>query len=137
MPRLACVERLFMKISFEIINVSQLANESVDFKMLIFKFDLGSSLDLNNARDLGIFFETLIRGGVLKILVNMRGIEYIDSAGIAVLINSAKQMKTVNGSIVLANVPNDIKALFKTINLQKFMKIFNLEAEAVDFFRYV
>ena len=126
-----------MKIIFEMIDIAQVQNDNADYNTLIFKIELGKTIDLDNTKHIRVFFDTLINGGARKILIDMKAMEYIDSAGIGILINTAKLIRSKGGDIVLTSVSSEIKNIFNIINLQDFIKIFNLEVEAVEFFRYL
>lgn len=125
-----------MKLICEVIDVSQLQNEVIDYGVLIFRLELGKAVDLENVKHLRVFLNTLIEGGLRKIIVDMKSLEYIDSAGIGTLINTTKMIRGKGGDVVLTNVSSDIRNIFNIINLQDFIKVFNLEIEAVDYFRY-
>ena len=126
-----------MVINFEIIKISTRSGEAIDYSTLIFRVDLGKKVDLENSNDLWIFFKTLTDGGAKKIMVDMKNLEYIDSSGIGVIINTAKLLRPKKGDIVLVNISQSVRDIFKVINLQEFIKTFNLEAEALNFFRYI
>ena len=126
-----------MNINVEIIRFAPRQQDSVDYQTTLFKIDLNRKLDLETANDYWIFFKTMIDGGGLKIIVDMKNLDYIDSSGIGILINSAKLLRKSRGDIVLINVSAGIKDILKIVNLQDFIKIFNLEAEALNFFRYL
>ncbi|MCX7678630.1 MAG: STAS domain-containing protein [Spirochaetes bacterium] len=126
-----------MEITFEIIKISPRATETIDYNLLIIKTDLKKKVDIENANDLWIFLKTMAEGGAKKFIIDMKNLEYIDSSGIGVIINSAKLVRPKKGDVVLINVSQSIKDIFKVINLQEFIKIFNLEAEAINFFRYL
>jgi anti-anti-sigma factor len=126
-----------MVINFEIIKISTRTGEAIDYSTLIFRVDLGKKVDIENSNDLWIFFKTLTDGGAKKIMVDMKNLEYIDSSGIGVIINTAKLLRPKKGDIVLVNISQSVKDIFKVINLKEFIKTFNLEAEALNFFRYI
>jgi len=126
-----------MRINFEVIRISPIQSEHVDYKTLIFKLDVGEKINIDNSKDLSVFLKTIIDGGVLKVIIDLKELEYIDSSGIGVLINSTKLIRTNSGDIVLSSVPPEIKNIFRTINLQNFIKLYNFEAEAINSFRFV
>jgi len=126
-----------MSIQFEIIKVSSRSTESVDYSTVIFRVDMGKKVDIENSNDLWIFFKTLADGGAKKFIVDMKNLEYIDSSGIGVIINTAKLIRPKKGDVAIINVSQSIRDIFKVINLQEFIKVFNLEAEALNYFRYV
>lgn len=126
-----------MEIVFEIIKISPRTTEAIDYSHVIFKIDLKKKVDIENANDLWIFLKTMAEGGGRKFMIDMKNLEYIDSSGIGVIINTAKLVRPKKGDVALINVSQAIKDIFKVINLQEFIKIFNLEAEAMNFFRYL
>ena len=126
-----------MKCALEIIKISPIQNDSVNYDILIYKLKLKGSIDLENSNDIWAIFLTFIKGGVKKILVDLSGIDFIDSAGIGVFINIAKILRSKNGDVIFTNVSPEMKKVFKVVNLQDFIKVFNLEGEAMNFFRYI
>ena len=126
-----------MSITFEIEKVSPIVNEDIDYDTLIFKIMSPKKVNIDNGKDLWIFFKTVIEGGVKKIIINLNDLDFIDSSGIGILINTAKLIRTKNGEFVMCNASADIKNVFKIINLQNFIKVYNSEHEAVDSFRYL
>jgi anti-anti-sigma factor len=92
---------------------------------------------MDKSRDFYIFFHTIIQGGGRKIIVDMKDLEYIDSSGIGILINTAKLLRSKGGDIALLNVDDEINKILKVINFERFIKMFNEYHEAVNFFRYV
>jgi anti-sigma B factor antagonist len=126
-----------MDINIDIIKISPVSTDRIDYTTLIFKAEMPDKVDIDNAKDMWVYFSTLIAGGALKIYTDMKKLSYIDSAGIGVLINTAKMIRLKKGDIVLANVTDDIRDIFKVINLENFIKIYNSEVEAINSFRYV
>jgi anti-sigma B factor antagonist len=126
-----------MNITFEIIKISPVSTEKIDYTTIVFKTTLPQKIDIDNSKDLWIYFKTLITGGAKKIFVDLKKVEYIDSSGIGVFINSAKLIRKQNGDIVLANVSEEVRNIFRVINLDEFIKIYNSEVEAINSFRYV
>lgn len=124
-------------IAFEIIKISPITNESINYDTLIYKIIISKKLELENSSELWIFLKTIIDGGAKKILINMKDIEYIDSAGIGILINTAKLIRKKNGDILLSNVSAEIKNIFKVVSLQDFINLFPTEVEAINHFRYL
>jgi anti-sigma B factor antagonist len=126
-----------MNITFEIIKISPVSTEKIDYTTIVFKTTLPQKIDIDNSKDLWIYFKTLITGGAKKIFVDLKKVEYIDSSGIGVFINSAKLIRKQNGDIVLANVSEEVRNIFRVINLDEFIKIYNSEVEAINSLRYV
>ena len=126
-----------MIITFEIIKISPVSTEKIDYTTIIFKTTPPQKIDIDNSKELWIYFKTLISGGARKIFIDLKNVQYIDSSGIGVFINSAKLIRKQNGDIVLANVSEEVRNIFRVINLDEFIKIYNSEVEAINSFRYV
>ena len=91
-----------------------------------------------DAETVKILSETLAAikdAGRYKIVLNMRDVTYISSAGLGELIetqNACKQLK--RGELVLAEVPQRIKEALDLAGLTQLFKIFNDETEAAGSF---
>ncbi len=126
-----------MNIQFDVIKVSQVSGEKIDYTTLIFKVILPQKVDIDNSKDLWIYLKTLVAGGTQKVFIDLQKVDYIDSSGIGVLINTAKLIRKQKGDIVMANVSDDIKSIFKVIKLEEFITIYNSEVEAIKSFSYI
>jgi anti-sigma B factor antagonist len=126
-----------MDLIFDIIKLSPMNTERLNYNTLVFRIELPRKVDVDNAKDLWIYFSTLIAGGALKIYLDLKKLEYIDSSGIGVIINTAKMIRKNNGDIALGNLSDEIRDIFKVISLENFIKIYNSEVEAIRSFRYV
>ncbi len=126
-----------MKNYLELIPLSPTPGDAVNYNLLLFRLKVPASLDLKSSTESLVIMKALIAGGAKKILMDMTGLETVDSAGIGTLISAAKSMKTAKGEVVFSGVSQSIKNVFRMVNLQGFIKIFNLEAEAVNYFRYL
>jgi anti-sigma B factor antagonist len=126
-----------MNIEFDVIKVSHVSADKIDYTTLIFKVTLPQKVDIDNSKDLWIYLKTLVTGGAQKIFIDLQKVNYIDSSGIGILINTAKLLRKQKGDIVMANVSDDIKSIFKVIKLEDFISIYNSEVEAVKSFSYI
>ncbi|MFC1668793.1 STAS domain-containing protein [Spirochaetota bacterium] len=122
-----------MKIAFDTICEATVKSDIFDYSKIIFKALLYDEINIDNSHNLSLFMDILISGGAKKILVDMENLEYISSSGIGILINTAKQLNDNSGTLVIMNVPHEIKHVLKIINLQNFIKIFDKENEALEF----
>jgi anti-anti-sigma factor len=85
--------------------------------------------------DFKIYLRDWDRSYPLQVIVVLRDLEYIDSAGLAALIGAWKRIKELGGELVVAELNPALKALFEVSSLEKFFRIFsNLEA-AQEYFR--
>lgn len=126
-----------MNIRFDIIKISPVATEKIDYSTIVFKVTLPVKVDIDNSKDLWIYLRTLVAGGAQKIFIDLSEVAYIDSSGIGVLINTAKLIRKQKGDIVMANISDEIRNIFKVIKLEEFITSYNSEVEALKSFRYV
>jgi anti-sigma B factor antagonist len=126
-----------MRYNVQILNFAKLVTDKIDYRSLAFKVEVAKVADLNSAKSLRILLETLIGGGALKIVIDLKSLEQIDSSAIGVIINATKLIRHGKGDVVLMNVSPDIDAIFKVVSLHRFIKIFSLESDVVDYFRVV
>jgi anti-anti-sigma factor len=126
-----------MKFELEIIKMSQIANEKCDYSTIVYRINLPKKLDMDNSNDLWIFSKALITGGARKIYIDLKQLEHIDSTCIGVFINSAKLLRKQGGDIILSGASPMVKDVFKVINLENFIKIYNTDIEALNSLRYL
>lgn len=135
--RMIMRSRYEMKMIIDVIKISQVSTDRIDYTTIIFKAELPQKVDVETSKDLWFFLSTLVTGGALKIYLDFIKVDYIDSSGIGVLINAAKLIRLKKGDIVIANISDDVRNIFKVINLEKFISVYNSEVEAINSFRYV
>lgn len=70
-----------------------------------------------------------------KIVLNMKDVTYISSAGLSELIDTQNTCKQLNrGELVLAEVPARVRDVLNLAGLSALFKIFDTEVEAVGNF---
>ncbi|TFH43532.1 MAG: anti-sigma factor antagonist [Chrysiogenales bacterium] len=112
-------------------------DDVVNYDEIVLKVRAADVMDMDNSDALWTFLKTMILGGIKKVMVDMEGLDFIDSSGIGVLIESAKLLRQGQGDIALLNVPERIQTIFQTIKLNRFIKIFASEEDGLSFFRLV
>jgi anti-anti-sigma factor len=72
-------------------------------------------------------------GGDEKILIlNLNELEYISSAGLRVILATAKKLKAKQGDIFLAELQGAAKEVFELSGFHSIFKIFDTEKEALN-----
>ena len=56
-------------------------------------------------------------------VLDFQDVTFMDSSGIAVVINALRQMNKIEGKLVLASIQNQPKKVFRTSGLDKFVEI--------------
>jgi anti-sigma B factor antagonist len=92
-------------------------------------------IDSSTVENLAQALASIKKAGRYKIVMNVRDVTFISSAGLGELIDTQKTCKHLNrGELVLAEVPSQMKEALDLAGLTPLFKIFDSEAEAVGSF---
>ncbi|HNV46304.1 MAG TPA: STAS domain-containing protein [Spirochaetota bacterium] len=119
--------------TFSVITLGSARNDAIDYRALVFRVGPGAVLDADTAPSVWVLVKTLIEGGARKFVVNMNGLEFIDSYGIGIFVNAAKTVRGRGGDLALAEVPPSIARILEPINVARFIQIFAAEQDALDY----
>jgi anti-sigma B factor antagonist len=78
--------------------------------------------------------ETMIQQGHIKILVNLAGVTYLDSAGLGELLISFNLARRAGGSLKLVNATTRISDLLAAAKLQGILENYSSEESAIGSF---
>ncbi len=91
--------------------------------------EVAGEINLSTSQALKKSFEKL---PVKKIVVDLVGVSYIDSSGLATLVELLKKTKSQGGSMGLAGMSEKVKSLFEITKLDKLFQIYPGQKEAVN-----
>jgi anti-sigma B factor antagonist len=91
-------------------------------------------IDINSSPEIKKAFSRLIAKKEPRIVINFAKVTYVDSSGLATLVEILKNMRSYGGKLRLANLSPKIKSLFEITKLEKLFEIFADEEEAVSTF---
>ncbi len=91
-------------------------------------------IDINTSPDVKKPFDKLISSKTPKIIVNLSKVTYVDSSGLATLVEILKNMRSYGGKLKLSNMSSKIKSLFEITKLEKLFDIVADEEEAISTF---
>jgi anti-sigma B factor antagonist len=77
---------------------------------------------------------SLLEKGNKRILLNLRGLAYIDSAGIGELVRTHTTLQKQGGQLKMANLNEKVQELLKATSLHKVFDVHEDEASAVQSF---
>ena len=80
--------------------------------------------------------DDLIRKGQVKIVVNLAGVTYIDSAGVGMMVAELKMVHQKGGAMKLAHLTSRSHHLLGMLKLKLVFEIFEDEASAVRSFAW-
>lgn len=91
-------------------------------------------VDINTSPDIKKSFDKLISSKTPKIVINLSKVTYVDSSGLATLVEILKNMRAYGGRLRLTNMSGKIKSLFEITKLEKLFEIIADEDEAISTF---
>jgi anti-anti-sigma factor len=65
----------------------------------------------------------VVKGGAKDLVIDLKGVEMIDSVGIGVIIATHNSMSSSGGTLRLTNLSQDIYGLFKTMRLDEHFDV--------------
>jgi anti-sigma B factor antagonist len=92
------------------------------------------NLDTNTAPDAQQHLDGLQDDGVQKILVNFGDLDYISSAGLRVLLVTAKRLGASGGSLRICGLNETVSEVFEISGFGVILSVFGNEAEALEGF---
>src|SRR3989338_9920907 len=91
-------------------------------------------IDINTSPQVKKMFEKVMKDKSAKVLINLERVEYIDSSGLATLVELLKNIKNYGGRLKISNLSNKVRSLFEITKLEKLFDIADSEDEALKNF---
>lgn len=101
-----------------------------DDQQKLWQLDLSGEIDIYNAEDLKQDLHALIEEQKGDVVIDCKGLQYIDSTGLGVLVSALKVVKDYNGTVKLTSLKSHIAKIFKLTGLTKIMEIEEYKDEA-------
>jgi anti-anti-sigma factor len=84
------------------VRLADLSIESID-RIIVARLE--GEIDLSNAADLGATIATRVPNDALRVVIDLTGVDYVDSAGIHVLFNLRNRLRTRGQELSLVVPP--------------------------------
>jgi anti-sigma B factor antagonist len=81
------------------------------------------TLDINSAPALGEEIDKIVATRPTKVVVDLSGLDLIDSSGVAALVKLYKSVRNLGGQVIMAGARDQPLAIFKLLRMDK---VFNL-----------
>jgi anti-sigma B factor antagonist len=91
-------------------------------------------IDVNTSPEVKASFDGLVKAKKEKVVVNLKGVNYVDSSGLATLVEVFKNMRAYDGKLKLTNLSSKVMGLFEITKLNNLFDIFTEEADAINSF---
>ena len=101
-----------------------------EIRVLIFE----GNLDTNTSPDAESTINGLIEDGVQKILVNFDNLNFISSAGLRVLLATAKKLKGTGGDLRICGLNSTVQEVFDISGFGSILNVAKSEADALSSF---
>ncbi|UCC25862.1 MAG: STAS domain-containing protein [Gemmatimonadales bacterium] len=92
------------------------------------------NLDTNTAPEAQEALDDLIGAGTVKVLVDFSDLDYISSAGLRVLLATAKKLRGGGGNLRLCGLNETVAEVFEISGFSTIFAVFPSEAEALEGF---
>mgnify|MGYP000436373007 CR=1 FL=1 len=97
--------------------------------------ELYGYLDASSAPQLDKKLNEVLNQGKIKLIINMKGLNLISSAGWSIFVEMTLQFKKKGGDIRLAEMRNDAKNIFNIMGLDAVIKSFESIEKALESFK--
>jgi len=91
-------------------------------------------IDINTSPDMKKFFDEGIGKDKSKVVIDLKDVGYVDSSGLATLVEILKSMRAYGGALKLSGLSSKVKGLFEITKLDKLFDIKDGEEAAVESF---
>jgi anti-sigma B factor antagonist len=92
------------------------------------------NLDTNTAPQAQTQIDELIDGGSSKILINFDNLNYISSAGLRVLLATAKKLKATSGDLKICGLNKTVQEVFDISGFSSILSVVATEEDALAAF---
>jgi anti-sigma B factor antagonist len=114
---------------------------TVDLKLSVDQATLGATviavsgeIDVYTAPKLREKLSSLIEGGTYRLILDLEGVEFLDSTGLGALIGGLKGVRAHDGSIDIVCTQSRILRIFKITRLDKVFDIYDTISDALRAF---
>jgi anti-sigma B factor antagonist len=84
---------------------------------------IAGTLDVNTAPELAVAIDKLVEQKRPKVVVDLAGLELIDSSGVAALVALYKRIRAQGGQVQVTNARDQPLAIFKLLRMDKVFQL--------------
>ena len=97
---------------------------------LIFRVE--GDIDINSSPEVKKAFDQAVSAKKDKVVVNLKDVGYVDSSGLATMVEILKNLRSYGGTLKLTNLSSKVRGLFEITKLDKLFDILAEEDEALS-----
>src|SRR5258707_7953389 len=95
---------------------------------------IAGHLDSNTSPEAQKALDGILAGGGKKVVVDFTALDYISSAGLRVLLGTAKRLSGAGGALHLFGLNQTVREVFQISGLATILSVFAAEANALNRF---
>ena len=96
---------------------------------------VGGEIDADTSPRLRELFDKLLGEGEQSYVIDMAGVEFMDSSGLAAFVRLFKRVRIGKGDVRLCGLRPEVLKIFELTRLNRVFDIFETRDEAVESFR--
>ena len=97
--------------------------------------DVNTDLGRYQADDLRETLDELVSQKAEKIIVNLSGVQHINSTAVGTLVSIVKQLRQKNGDLKVYGLGDNVKRVFDLIGASSILEIYDSESSAIAAFK--
>jgi anti-sigma B factor antagonist len=97
-------------------------------------YKVTGDIDINSSPDMKRSFEKVFKEKKDKVVINLSEVGYVDSSGLATIVEILKNMRLYGGKLKLAGLSDKVMGLFEITKLDRLFDIAQSADQAVDSF---
>ncbi len=105
-----------------------ISKEMIDQTMVL---RFSGNLDTNTSEPAQATINSLIDDGVSNLLVNLRDVAFVSSAGLRILLATAKRLNGTDGSLKITNLNETVHEVFEISGFISILSVYGTEEEAL------
>ncbi|MCF7874127.1 MAG: STAS domain-containing protein [Candidatus Omnitrophica bacterium] len=96
---------------------------------------ISGEINIDTSPELRKAFDQYTDQGIKKVIIDCQNLAYIDSSGLATLIELLQRLKKENGELKICNLAEKVKSVFEVTKLDKLFDICLNQEQAVERFK--
>jgi anti-sigma B factor antagonist len=98
-------------------------------------FALAGHLDAQTVRELEARFESQVKAGRVRWIVDLEKLEYISSAGLGSFVGVLSELRAQGGDIFFVGLTPKMEKIFKVLGFTRIFRVYATEGEATLAFK--
>jgi len=93
---------------------------------------LKGRLDLESSASVKEEIRRSLGQGCVKLVLNLQGVEFINSSGLGALVSALKEIRLAKGRLVVCRLAPYVREIFEITQLSHIFEIYATEGEALE-----